>query len=347
MIIVDLTIKTCHLILINMNANEYYEFWDSRISDDVELSVICITYNQSSYISKALDSILSQRTDFPFEIVICNNASTDETKNIIASYYGTFNNIKVINIKSKINATECSSLVLPYCKGKFLASCEGDDYWIDDTKLQTQVNFLKSNPLYVGCVHNVLLINAEGNKLKKQHLNWLSRKKIFSINDFDGYHLPGHINSFVRRNLLLDHSFDISLVSSASNNIGDRTIFLLWLSKGPIIKLNHTFSAYRVIRNQKNLTSSLYTNNKTKTAMEFEYVNKLRHFITDELQTKSKITYRYYILFTEALLNKLLYKGDKELPKLILHSIKNKFLCILLIPWIIIYKIYIKIFTTQ
>lgn len=120
------------------------------------VSVIVFTFNQEKYIAQALDSILCQKTDFDYEILVHDDASTDSTPDIILSYYEKHNDA-IVPILEKQNQysqhVPLDKTVTKYIKGDFIAFLEGDDYWIDDYKLQKQVNFLLANDSYTACVH--------------------------------------------------------------------------------------------------------------------------------------------------------------------------------------------------
>lgn len=119
------------------------------------LSIICITYNHEKYIAQALDSFLMQKTDFAFEIVIGEDCSKDKTLSIINKYRETFPSlIKVITSDTNVGFVENFRRTLRECKGKYIAICEGDDYWTDEKKIQIQVDFLENNPRYVITYHD-------------------------------------------------------------------------------------------------------------------------------------------------------------------------------------------------
>lgn len=120
-----------------------------------KVSILTITYNQEKYIKKTLDSILSQKVDFSLEVIVADDASTDDTPQIIADYAKKYPFIVPVLRKKNIGAVKNSIDTLKIAKGKYIALCEGDDYWTDDSKLQQQVDFLDANNEYAICFHPV------------------------------------------------------------------------------------------------------------------------------------------------------------------------------------------------
>lgn len=121
------------------------------------VSVCCLTYNMQEYVKQAIESILMQRTTFVYEIIIHDDASTDDTREIIEEYVASFPHIirPIYQEENKYSKTGFKfhyEEVIPMANGKYIAFCDGDDYWIDPLKLQKQVDFLESNPDY-GMVH--------------------------------------------------------------------------------------------------------------------------------------------------------------------------------------------------
>lgn len=113
---------------------------------NVTISVWMITYNHQDYIAQAIDSILNQRTTFEIEIVIGDDASTDNTQEIIKQYVSKYPEIiKPIYNQQNIGIQRNFAATMDKCKGKYIALCEGDDYWTDSLKLQKQVDFLEKN----------------------------------------------------------------------------------------------------------------------------------------------------------------------------------------------------------
>lgn len=124
------------------------------------VSIICDTFNHENYIRQCIDGFLMQKTDFAFEVLIHDDASSDGTADIIREYEAKYPEIikpiyQTINQYSqKINIWE--KFQFPRANGKYIALCEGDDYWIDPLKLQKQVFFLEEHPNYSMCFHNAI-----------------------------------------------------------------------------------------------------------------------------------------------------------------------------------------------
>lgn len=156
--------------MINKTQDEIIKDWKNTSSSDPLVSISCITYNHINYIEQCLDGFLEQETDYPFEILIHDDCSTDGTTEIIQKY-----STKYPDIIKPMYETEnqyqkgkpAGSLIwnIPRAKGKYIALCEGDDYWIDENKLQMQVDFLENNPEYTMCFHDAVVVNELENEV--------------------------------------------------------------------------------------------------------------------------------------------------------------------------------------
>ena len=122
--------------------------------DNPLVSVNMTTYNHESYIAEAIKGVVSQETDFPFELVIGEDYSTDRTLEIVLDYQRKYPDIiSVITSEKNVGYNNNFKRVLAECKGKYLAYCEGDDYWHNPKKLQMQVDYLEMHP-DCGLVHS-------------------------------------------------------------------------------------------------------------------------------------------------------------------------------------------------
>ena len=123
-----------------------------------KVSVLCATFNHEEYLRQTLDSFIAQKTDFLFEVLVNDDASTDSTAEILREYAERYPEIirpfyQKENLYSRrMNVYDL--VFFPACRGEYIAVCEGDDYWNDPEKLQLQVNWLDAHPEYSACVHN-------------------------------------------------------------------------------------------------------------------------------------------------------------------------------------------------
>ena len=148
--------------MINKTEQEIMKNWQGDISEPV-VSICCITYNHEQYISEAINSFLMQETDFPFEVVIGEDCSTDNTRKIVEKYKEMYPNIiKLIVSENNVGMQANGQRTMEACIGEYMALCEGDDYWTDKNKLQIQKDFLKSNPEYIICYTDVEAFNENG-----------------------------------------------------------------------------------------------------------------------------------------------------------------------------------------
>lgn len=148
--------------MINITEKEIMKNWKGDISNPV-VSICCITYNHEKYIEETIDSFLMQETDFPFEVVIGEDCSTDNTRKIVEKYKEMYPNIiKLIVSENNVGMQANGQRTMETCKGQYIAACEGDDYWMDAEKLQIQKDFLESNPEYIICYTDVEAFNENG-----------------------------------------------------------------------------------------------------------------------------------------------------------------------------------------
>jgi len=150
-------------------------------SDDVVplVSISCITFNHERYIAQAIDGFIMQKMTFPIEILIHDDASTDNTANIIRGYEAKYPEIikPIYEAENQWIKGKRGSAVFnfPRARGKYIALCEGDDYWTDPYKLQKQIDFLEANPDY-GMIHSdYSIFYQKESQMKKKHNCSLNR----------------------------------------------------------------------------------------------------------------------------------------------------------------------------
>lgn len=170
------------------------------------VSISCITYNHRQFIRQCLEGFLMQKTSFEFEILIHDDASTDGTIEIIQEYQRKYPDI-IKPIIEEVNQYSLGVTAVslrynfPRARGKYIALCEGDDYWTDPLKLQKQVDFFNSsNQGYVMSYHDVSLIDEEGNLISKSMFRDKEKKDMSSIEIISGKYM--HTSTIMFRNVL-------------------------------------------------------------------------------------------------------------------------------------------------
>lgn len=171
------------------------------------VSIAVTTFNMEAFIAKGLDSWLAQKTSFPIEIVISDDGSEDKTRDIVQDYMKVHSNIRLV-CTGHIGKMPNFIRSMQECRGKYVALCDGDDYWIDDYKLQKQFDFMESNPEFSMCFTNSWVLNLEtGEKkiAKKQLWDTATTEGLLAHRDNDNVQMsPGHTSTFFFRNGLVD-----------------------------------------------------------------------------------------------------------------------------------------------
>lgn len=140
----------------------------SEVSDSARLckeplvSVIMITYNHEPYIRDAIEGVVSQRTDFLYELIIGEDFSTDKTRDIVLEYQKKYPEIiRVLGSDSNVGMLNNGRRTSDACRGAYIAYCEGDDYWTDENKLQEQIQAMRRHPECEVSFHPAMKVKAE------------------------------------------------------------------------------------------------------------------------------------------------------------------------------------------
>ncbi len=222
---------------------------------DCKLSVIFITYNHKDYVERALKSVLAQETDFPFEVVVGDDCSTDGTQEILKEIAAKDERVRLF-LRSEntggrptLNVYETTKR----CTGEYLAYLEGDDYWTDTHKLQKQVSFLEANSGYTGCTHAIQMVDADNSDITDPEIlsigDLYDYSGKFTYNDYCySGKWPGHYSTLVSRNIYTDEKTDYTILYRASDFTDDALINLFLLMKGDIFRMDDKMSAWRYIK---------------------------------------------------------------------------------------------------
>lgn len=177
--------------MINITEEEIIKNWHGDISKPV-VSICCATYNHENYIAEALDGFLMQKIDFSFEVIVRDDASSDKTAAIIKEYEAKYPKIiKPIYEKENTYSKGIKpfGVILTKAIGKYIAMCDGDDYWTDPSKLQKQVDFLENNPDYVISGHDAVFTDKKGKIIEgviysEKHKKDFSQEEVMSAKSF-------------------------------------------------------------------------------------------------------------------------------------------------------------------
>jgi glycosyltransferase involved in cell wall biosynthesis len=212
------------------------------------VSIVIPTYNHVVYITKCLDGILMQKVNFLIEILIGEDASTDGTREICIEYKNKYHDKitlflndrkNVIYIKGRPTGKWNFNNLIKNSNGKYIAICEGDDYWTDPLKLQKQVDFLEAHPDFVMCFHNAQIIYDDKNKPPKIYLKDM-KQDIFTIEDVCRKEFIPTASS-VFRNVI--RKFPDWFYKC---RYGDWPLFLIIAEHGKIKYINEVMSVYFV-----------------------------------------------------------------------------------------------------
>jgi len=208
------------------------------------VSVYMTTYYHEKYVRQAIESILSQKVNFDYEIVISDDASKDKTPNILKEYAAKYDFIKINLNQKNIGLSKNMFKAKSMCTGKYITVLSGDDYWIDNYKLQKQVDFLENNREYIGVATR---IEARTNfNIFSDFIVPEIRKcnKVFTLENFlRGEDFP--MNGMMMKNIINDNYEYFFSMPKISEYIDDITDCLLILTKGCIYISNDITVAYR------------------------------------------------------------------------------------------------------
>ena len=212
----------------------------------VKLTVWLSTYNQASYVAQALDSILMQKTDFPFEIIAADDCSTDGTQKVILEYRERFPD-KIIPYFTNPNVGGCRKLTgcidAGLFRGDYISFLEGDDYWLEENRLQVLVDFLEAHPTFSRVSHRRLVIDENGKKK-----GYDTSKNVLNRSFYIENLLRGELYSdfgSVFRNYYKEAGNKYHPLYYASRNVCDFQDMFITQDFGPVYVMDRVFGVYR------------------------------------------------------------------------------------------------------
>lgn len=206
------------------------------------VSINCITYNHERYIADAMEGFLMQETDFDFEILIGEDCSTDNTREIVEEYVKKHpDKIRLITSEKNVGGRGNSRRLEKNSRGKYIAMCEGDDYWTDPLKLQKQVSYMESNPNCTLCFHSAEIVR-ENKRKTGTIIRAYNKTTVCPTEDIiigGGGFCP--TQSIIYPKVLMDNPPEFLLKAP----VGDYPLQLLVASHGEAYYIDETMSAYR------------------------------------------------------------------------------------------------------
>lgn len=228
--------------MIDKSETEIMGSWHMPYSDQPFVSVVCTAYNHEKYIARALDSFLSQETDFPFEVIVHDDASTDGTADIIRQYEAVYPHIikPIYQSENQYSKRDGSigRAVDSRLNGKYYAVCEGDDYWCDTKKLQKQYDYMSQHEDCVLCCHNTVIHDISEKEADKLFNQWTATHELTEVDVFFGWNV--HTSSYFYRPILRRQA------GKYCAGFGDYIYLTQALNLGKVVALPDVMSVYNM-----------------------------------------------------------------------------------------------------
>jgi len=286
------------------------------MSSHVDVNIWCLTYNHSKYIRQTLDGFFMQKTNFSWNIILFDDASTDGNQEIIKEYINKYPD-KFIAILSEENYYSKGKpklpIIIPYFTGKYIASCEGDDYWTDPYKLQKQYDIMEANPQYSACYHNIIPIDKNGN-IHSNYRSYPYRKEhIFDKAQLDLLQLPGQTATRFMRNVytkLPPHALQ-SFINCKM--YGDIKYALLLAQYGDIFYLEDAMTARRSVGDEgDSYTAKIHRGEINTYIQRYNTYTEMQHMLKNAFNKDfDPFTYKCDLLINllyQACISRSIYK---------------------------------------
>ena len=231
------------------------------------VSVAVITYNMVGYLPQLLDSILKQKVNFSYEIVVDDDCSPENSREVFYEYQRNYPDKFVLSLRNhNVGGSRNMYGVLRQCRGKYIAILEGDDWWEAEDKLQYQFDFMESHPEYIGMYCNSWCELSRTESIQKIRRE-ISEPLIFTYQDFMNYHffdrLPNSTDTAFFRNFFQDvPESELEVFYKAHNMVWDQSLALILYGKGNV------YVDPRLVSHHRTIVEKGGTNYQSKYAVE-------------------------------------------------------------------------------
>jgi len=281
-----------------------------------------ITYNHESYIAQAIESVLMQKTDFPFQLIIGDDCSIDRTREILAYYSEKYSPlVKVIYNNKNLGAQENSKNVFTNCSGQYIAMCEGDDFWNDKMKLQKQINLIrKIDYVLVHTDYNLLYQNSGKRIFNNNRAKLLVIPEGNAFNSLLSPYVPMIATSTVIfRNHLIDINRFYDFVRKKKWRLGDLALWLELSLKGKFGYIPESTATYRLL-----VESASRTNNNLKKHNFHLSVYDIRYYFLEKYSRDPDIKKTLDSAYYDVMIGDAFKMRDLEIARYALKIMKEK-----------------------
>lgn len=229
------------------------------MNNEIMVSVICPTFNQGKYLQQGLESILMQKVNFKYEVLIGEDCSPDNTNELLKPYEEKYpDKIHVFHREKNLKQSKNIYDLFMRAQGRYVITLDLDDYWSDENKLQRQVDWLENYPEYAGVAHDFQVIDKEGNLLRDGQGSIAPQflDKPFTLHDFEENTFVYQTGTFLYRNLWKDGN-DYSILYKSDDTVVDLAINPMVLLRGDVFIMKEKMSMYRrVISTEEEATNA-------------------------------------------------------------------------------------------
>lgn len=305
---------------IKKRINDSYEL-ENNVLEAVPQPMVTVrtsTYKHASFIKQCIEGVLMQKTDFPIEFIIGEDFSTDGTREIVFEYAKKYPDIIRVftadyNVGSKANGRRC----IRAARGKYIALCEGDDYWIDPLKLQKQVDFLEKNEEFGMCYSQAKVFVQKKKKYAKKNIGFKIPSKGLVFNNT----IPP-LTTLTRKNLISKFINERDK-NCFKSNIGDYYLNLWFEKNSKIFFLKEVTSVYRI---SSNSMSQYYDPNKRMIFLKNSFVlaNYFAHKNLNSTDYQEFLSIKFFELYNASIKFNTLHHKEYFLELMKIESLSVK-----------------------